>query len=338
MEQACEVSRRSCLVPFGTSLSAAEPKGGPFGEARGPEPPAMQLAAAKPGYGQDPSSCYIPLRRLQDLASMINAEYLGGAADGAEALPDPGSPGPRLPAAQDPAAEVPRGARAFPLLLRDGGEEALEEEEEGAETPEEEEEDEDDDDDDYDDDDYEEEEEEDDDEEEEAATEPGPRSRGRSAPQRGPDSRLQPAESVPDGGPGEQPESSAALQLVSTVGARAGGPWPLPFCGAAGPGRAGRAASLAPAPRRMGAILPSEGSPPGPARAVTALTAHLCPGAAARAPPTAFSPVRNKRHHPSAQRLAAEFGGVFSPLEGVFLSAVQMRRAGGSVPISCRSG
>uniref|UniRef100_A0A8C3RHT9 Histone-lysine N-methyltransferase, H3 lysine-36 specific n=1 Tax=Cyanoderma ruficeps TaxID=181631 RepID=A0A8C3RHT9_9PASS len=123
MEQACEVSRRSCLVPFGTSLSAAEPKGGPFGEARGPEPPAMQLAAAKPGYGQDPSSCYIPLRRLQDLASMINAEYLGGAADGGEALPDPGSPGPRLPAAQDPAAEVPRGARAFPLLLRDGGEE-----------------------------------------------------------------------------------------------------------------------------------------------------------------------------------------------------------------------
>ncbi|XP_054372435.1 histone-lysine N-methyltransferase, H3 lysine-36 specific isoform X4 [Molothrus ater] len=210
MEQACEVSRRSCLVPFGTSLSAAESKGGPFGEARGPEPPAMQLAAAKPGYGQDPSSCYIPLRRLQDLASMINAEYLGGAADGAEALPDPGSPGPRLPAAQDPAAEVPRGARAFPLLLRDGGEEALEEEEEGAETPEEEEED--DDDDDYDDDDYEEEEE--DDEEEEAATEPGPRSRGRSAPQRGPDSLLQPAESVPDGGLGEQPESSAALQLI----------------------------------------------------------------------------------------------------------------------------
>uniref|UniRef100_A0A493SX07 Uncharacterized protein n=1 Tax=Anas platyrhynchos platyrhynchos TaxID=8840 RepID=A0A493SX07_ANAPP len=97
MEQACEVSRRSCLVPFGTSLAAAEPKGGPFGEARGPEPPAMQLAAAKPVYGQDPSSCYIPLRRLQDLASMINAEYLGGAADGAEALPDPGSPPPPRP-------------------------------------------------------------------------------------------------------------------------------------------------------------------------------------------------------------------------------------------------
>lgn len=328
------MSRRSCLVPFGTSLSAAEPKGGPFGEARGPEPPAMQLAAAKPGYGQDPSSCYIPLRRLQDLASMINAEYLGGAADGAEAVPDPGSPGPRLPAAQDPAAEVPRGARAFPLLLRDGAEEAPEEEE-GAETPEEEEDDDDDyDDDDYDDDDYEEEEE---DDEEEEATELGPRSRGRSAAQRGPDSRPQPAESVLDGGPGEQPESSAALQLVSTVGARAGGPCPLPFCGAAGPGRAVAAASVAPAPRRMGAILRSEGTVPGPPR-LSPLTAHLCPGAPARAPPAAFPPVRNKRHHPSAQQLAAEFGGVFSPLEGVFLSAVQMRRAGGSVPISCRSG
>ncbi|XP_071426041.1 histone-lysine N-methyltransferase, H3 lysine-36 specific isoform X1 [Pithys albifrons albifrons] len=212
MDQACEVSRRSCLVPFGTSLAAAEPKGGPFGEARGPEPPAMQLAAAKPGYGQDPSSCYIPLRRLQDLASMINAEYLGGAADGAEALPDPGSSPPRLPAAQDPAAEAPRGARAFPLLLRDGGEEAPEEEE-GDETPEEEEEEEEDDDDD----DYDYEEEDEDDDEEEAA-EPGSRSRGRSAPQRGPDSRLQPGEPVPagapDGGPGEQPECSAALQLI----------------------------------------------------------------------------------------------------------------------------
>uniref|UniRef100_A0A8C6NA05 Histone-lysine N-methyltransferase, H3 lysine-36 specific n=1 Tax=Melopsittacus undulatus TaxID=13146 RepID=A0A8C6NA05_MELUD len=215
MEQACEVSRRSCLVPFGTSLAAAEAKGGP-------EPPAMQLAAAKPVYGQDPSSCYIPLRRLQDLASMINAEYLGGAADGAEALPDPGSPPPRLPAAQDPAAgvdgpgpaaEAPRGAFAFPLLLRDdGGEEA---EEEDPETPEEEDED-DDDDEDYD-------EEEEVDAEEEEAAEPVSRSRGRSGPQQGPGSPppplLQPVElvpiTVPDGGPGEKPESSAAaLQLA----------------------------------------------------------------------------------------------------------------------------
>ncbi|XP_069725363.1 histone-lysine N-methyltransferase, H3 lysine-36 specific isoform X2 [Phaenicophaeus curvirostris] len=124
MEQACEVSRRGCLVPFGSSLAAAEAKGGP-------EPPAMQLAAAKPAvFGQDPSSCYIPLRRLQDLASMISAEYL----DGAEALPDPGSPPARRP------------GRPCPLLLRDDDdddeEEDDEEEEEGAETPEEEDEDE----------------------------------------------------------------------------------------------------------------------------------------------------------------------------------------------------
>ncbi|XP_052627916.1 histone-lysine N-methyltransferase, H3 lysine-36 specific isoform X2 [Harpia harpyja] len=222
MEQACEVSRRSCLVPFGTSLAAAEAKGGPFGEGRGPEPPAMQLAAAKPVYGQDPSSCYIPLRRLQDLASMINAEYLGGAADGAEALPDPGSPPPRLPAVQGPAAgadgpgpaaDAPRGALAFPLFLRDGGEEEAaeeeEEEEEGAETPEEEEDD------------------DDEEEAEEEAAEPGSRSRGRPGPQQGPASppppRLQLAEpvptTVPDGGPGEKPEPSAtaaaaALQLI----------------------------------------------------------------------------------------------------------------------------
>ncbi|XP_061858355.1 histone-lysine N-methyltransferase, H3 lysine-36 specific isoform X2 [Colius striatus] len=233
MEQACEVSRRSCLVPFGTSLAAAEAKGGPFGEGRGPEPPAMQLAAAKSGYGQDPSSCYIPLRRLQDLASMINAEYLGGAADGAEALTDPGSPPPRLSAAQEPApgadgpgpaAEAPRGALSFPLLLRDSGEEAAEEEEEeSAESLEEE----DDDDDDEEDEEEEEEEEAVDEEEEEETAEPGSRSRGLSGLQQGPASplppRLQPAEPVlmpvPDGGPGEKPEPSttaaaAALQLI----------------------------------------------------------------------------------------------------------------------------
>ncbi|XP_051486753.1 histone-lysine N-methyltransferase, H3 lysine-36 specific isoform X3 [Apus apus] len=231
MEQACEVSRRSCLVPFGTSLATAEAKGGPFGEGRGPEPPAMQLAAAKPGYGQDPSSCYIPLRRLQDLASMINAEYLGGAADGAEALPDPGSPASRLPAPQDPAAdgagpaaEAAHGALGFPLLLRDGEEvEEEEEEEEGAETAEED--DEEDDDDEDDDDDEEDDDDEDDDEAagdgEEEVAEPGSRSRGRPGPQQGPASppRLQPAEPGPDGCPGEKPEPSAisaaaALQLI----------------------------------------------------------------------------------------------------------------------------
>ncbi|XP_054832364.1 histone-lysine N-methyltransferase, H3 lysine-36 specific isoform X2 [Eublepharis macularius] len=99
MDQACEVSRRSCLSPFVSSLALDAPENGdsPYGgegQSRSPEPPngcTMQLpAAASKGaaYGQDPSSCYIPLRRLQDLASMINAEYLNGSKDGSDCLQD----------------------------------------------------------------------------------------------------------------------------------------------------------------------------------------------------------------------------------------------------------
>ncbi|OXB61328.1 hypothetical protein ASZ78_003750 [Callipepla squamata] len=163
----------------------------------------MQLAAASPGYGQNPSSCYIPLRRLQDLASMISAEYLGGPADGAEALPDPGSPPRRVPAPQEPpggAGPEPAAVPGFPLLLRNGGDE--EDGEEGNETPE-------------DDDDDEEEEEEDDDDDDDDYDEEPEQSRGAGSPE---PPRLQPAE-LPglDGGPGENAEPSgsaaAALQL-----------------------------------------------------------------------------------------------------------------------------
>ncbi|XP_016013777.2 histone-lysine N-methyltransferase, H3 lysine-36 specific isoform X2 [Rousettus aegyptiacus] len=53
----------------------------------------MQLSTAsgtsQNAYGQDSPSCYIPLRRLQDLASMINVEYLNGSADGSESFQDP---------------------------------------------------------------------------------------------------------------------------------------------------------------------------------------------------------------------------------------------------------
>ncbi|KAL8212187.1 UNVERIFIED_CONTAM: hypothetical protein K2H54_040458 [Gekko kuhli] len=97
MDQACEVSRRSCLSPFASSLAldAPEDEDSPYGgegHSRSPEPLngcTMQLpvAASKAAaYGQDPSSCYIPLRRLQDLASMINAEYLNGSKDGSDCL------------------------------------------------------------------------------------------------------------------------------------------------------------------------------------------------------------------------------------------------------------
>ncbi|XP_053150477.1 histone-lysine N-methyltransferase, H3 lysine-36 specific isoform X2 [Hemicordylus capensis] len=96
MDQACEVSRRGCLPPFAGSLAldAAEDGDSPYageGQSCSPEPRngcTMQLASAasKAAFGQDPSSCYIPLRRLQDLASMINAEYLNGSKDGSDGL------------------------------------------------------------------------------------------------------------------------------------------------------------------------------------------------------------------------------------------------------------
>uniref|UniRef100_A0ABM5FKX0 Histone-lysine N-methyltransferase, H3 lysine-36 specific isoform X7 n=1 Tax=Pogona vitticeps TaxID=103695 RepID=A0ABM5FKX0_9SAUR len=99
MDQACEVSRRGYLSPFASPLALGAPEengAGPYGgegQSCSPEPPngctAMQfpLAASKAAYGQNPpSSCYIPLRRLQDLASMINAEYLNGSKNGSDCL------------------------------------------------------------------------------------------------------------------------------------------------------------------------------------------------------------------------------------------------------------
>ncbi|XP_039212733.1 histone-lysine N-methyltransferase, H3 lysine-36 specific isoform X2 [Crotalus tigris] len=98
MDQACEVSRRGCLLSFATplGLDALEEDGhsSPYvGEGRtgSPELPngcsvGLPLAASKATFGQDPSSCYTPLRRLQDLASMGNAEYLNGSKDGSDSL------------------------------------------------------------------------------------------------------------------------------------------------------------------------------------------------------------------------------------------------------------
>ncbi|KAF3828365.1 hypothetical protein GH733_005062 [Mirounga leonina] len=100
MDQTCEVSRRNCLLPFSNpvNLDAPEDKDSPFGNGQSnfSEPLngcTMQLPTAsgtsQNAYGQDSPSCYIPLRRLQDLASMINVEYLNGSADGSESFQDP---------------------------------------------------------------------------------------------------------------------------------------------------------------------------------------------------------------------------------------------------------
>ncbi|XP_045653420.1 histone-lysine N-methyltransferase, H3 lysine-36 specific isoform X1 [Ursus americanus] len=100
MDQTCELSRRNCLLPFSNpvNLDAPEDKDSPFGNGQSnfSEPLngcTMQLSTAsgtsQNAYGQDSPSCYIPLRRLQDLASMINVEYLNGSADGSESFQDP---------------------------------------------------------------------------------------------------------------------------------------------------------------------------------------------------------------------------------------------------------
>nr|XP_036851015.1 histone-lysine N-methyltransferase, H3 lysine-36 specific [Manis javanica] len=100
MDQICELPRRNCLLPFSNpvNLDAPEDKDSPFGNGQSnfSEPLTgctMQLSTAsgtsQSTYGQDSPSCYIPLRRLQDLASMINVEYLNGSADGSESFQDP---------------------------------------------------------------------------------------------------------------------------------------------------------------------------------------------------------------------------------------------------------
>ncbi|EHB11362.1 Histone-lysine N-methyltransferase, H3 lysine-36 and H4 lysine-20 specific [Heterocephalus glaber] len=100
MDQTCELSRRNCLLTFSNpvNLDAPEDKDSPFGNGQSnfTEPLngcTMQLPTAsgtsQNAYGQDSPSCYIPLRRLQDLASMINVEYLNGSADGSESFQDP---------------------------------------------------------------------------------------------------------------------------------------------------------------------------------------------------------------------------------------------------------
>ncbi|XP_078508901.1 histone-lysine N-methyltransferase, H3 lysine-36 specific isoform X1 [Lissotriton helveticus] len=77
MDQACELpTRNSVLVLVGSSA--------PLGKDA-PEPPNGCLAEPpRPAQGQDPASCYIPLRRLQDLATMISGDSLAPPGDGVE--------------------------------------------------------------------------------------------------------------------------------------------------------------------------------------------------------------------------------------------------------------
>ncbi|XP_055969094.1 histone-lysine N-methyltransferase, H3 lysine-36 specific isoform X1 [Sorex fumeus] len=118
MDQACELPRSNCLPPpFSNSVNfdAPEDTDSPFGNGQSTfsEPLngcTIQLPPAsgtsQNAYGQDSPSCYIPLRRLQDLASMINVEYLNGSADGSESAPGPEN--------SDSRAQMPLGCPALP--------------------------------------------------------------------------------------------------------------------------------------------------------------------------------------------------------------------------------
>ncbi|XP_073211213.1 histone-lysine N-methyltransferase, H3 lysine-36 specific isoform X9 [Lepidochelys kempii] len=119
MEPACDGSRRGGLAPFAGPRALPERAGSP-----GAEPPHGRPGPlpAKAACGQDPASCYIPLRRLQDLASMISAEGLPGAA-AAEPGPGAGSPppAPGPPAAASPPPSPPPPLPPPPGLGAPGG-------------------------------------------------------------------------------------------------------------------------------------------------------------------------------------------------------------------------
>ncbi|XP_075398130.1 histone-lysine N-methyltransferase, H3 lysine-36 specific isoform X2 [Tenrec ecaudatus] len=126
MDQTCEIPRRNCLLPFSNpvNIDAPEDKDSPFGNGQSDfsEPLngcTMQLPTAsgtsQNAYGQDSPSCYIPLRRLQDLASMINVEYLNGSADGSESFQDPEKSDSRAQSPVVCTSLSPGGPTALPM-------------------------------------------------------------------------------------------------------------------------------------------------------------------------------------------------------------------------------
>ncbi|XP_069620052.1 histone-lysine N-methyltransferase, H3 lysine-36 specific [Ranitomeya imitator] len=82
MDEACDLGRLSSAPSYYIDPDA------PYKRGRDPEPRngcsvplTSPLQSHPPGYGQDPSCHYIPLRRLQDLASMMDRESMNGSHD-----------------------------------------------------------------------------------------------------------------------------------------------------------------------------------------------------------------------------------------------------------------
>ncbi|KAM4676000.1 histone-lysine N-methyltransferase, H3 lysine-36 specific-like [Discoglossus pictus] len=88
MEEGCELGRLSSAPGFFNTADPNAQRKCHVGDRVVLEPPngcnvplTSALQSGTADHGQDPSSHYIPLRRLQDLASMINMEGINGSQD-----------------------------------------------------------------------------------------------------------------------------------------------------------------------------------------------------------------------------------------------------------------
>ncbi|XP_053317865.1 histone-lysine N-methyltransferase, H3 lysine-36 specific [Spea bombifrons] len=116
MDDACDLDRLSSAPGFFNSLNPNVQRKQPVEPPIGCSLPlASPLQSCMSGYGQDSSSHYIPLRRLQDLASMINMDGINGSQDTEGSRSDandkhyyfnPSDPEIH-PAGQDPAYHYP---------------------------------------------------------------------------------------------------------------------------------------------------------------------------------------------------------------------------------------
>ncbi|XP_073507291.1 histone-lysine N-methyltransferase, H3 lysine-36 specific [Phyllobates terribilis] len=126
MDEACDLGRLSSAPGYYIDPDA------PYKRGRDPEPRngcsvplTSPLQSHPPGYGQDPSSHYIPLRRLQDIASMMDLEGMNGSHD--MKRPEPTSPPylynsepAILPARPDPDHSYPDGSLKISKPLKNG--------------------------------------------------------------------------------------------------------------------------------------------------------------------------------------------------------------------------
>ncbi|OCT87673.1 histone-lysine N-methyltransferase, H3 lysine-36 specific [Xenopus laevis] len=97
MDEACELKSTPGYFNPADPNVKSKPSTGDRGILELPNGRSVPLSSptqsGKSGYGQDPPSHYIPLRRLQDLASMINIEGMNGSqnmeANGSQPNPQP---------------------------------------------------------------------------------------------------------------------------------------------------------------------------------------------------------------------------------------------------------